>query len=62
MSVKGKSKASKKRTQSQSDSGSDSEHELFHYRNDRVRLMKEVLKILKLKKIKALAPPAIKVY
>lgn len=60
MSVKGKSKASKKRTQSQSDSGSDSEHELFHYRNDRVRLMKEVLKILKLKKIKALAPPAIK--
>ncbi|KAJ8921992.1 hypothetical protein NQ315_008630 [Exocentrus adspersus] len=44
-----------------SDSDSDeSEHELSYYLNDRVKLMKEVLKIIKTKKIKSMAPDCIK--
>lgn len=45
---------------SESDSGS-SEHELAHYMSDKVKLMKEVLKLIKPKKIKAMAPDCIKV-
>lgn len=45
-----------------SDSDSDeSEHELSFYLNDRIKLMKEVLKIIKPKKIKTMAPDYIKV-
>lgn len=44
-----------------SDSGSESEHELSHYLNDKVKLMKEVIHILKPKKIKNMAPSCIKV-
>jgi hypothetical protein len=39
----------------------DNEHELSFYINDRVKLMKEVLKIIKPKKIKSMAPDCIKV-
>ncbi|GJQ73093.1 Nup154 [Trypoxylus dichotomus] len=42
------------------DSGDESEHELFYYANDRIRLMKEVLKLIKPKKIKAIAPDFMK--
>lgn len=45
-----------------SDSGSESEHELSYYQNDRIKLMKEVIKILKPKKIKSIAPKCMKVY
>ncbi|XP_018561744.1 myb-like protein X [Anoplophora glabripennis] len=46
---------------SKSESDSDeSEHELSYYLNDRVKLMKEVLKIIKPKKIKSMAPECIK--
>lgn len=38
-----------------------SEHELSYYANDRVKLMKEVLKIIKYKKIKSMAPECMKV-
>lgn len=38
-----------------------SEHELSYYVNDRVKLMKEVLKIIKPKKIKSMAPDCMKV-
>lgn len=38
----------------------ESEHELCYYLNDRVKLMKEVLKIIKPKKIKSMAPECIK--
>jgi hypothetical protein len=38
----------------------DNEHELSFYINDRVKLMKEVLKIIKPKKIKSMAPDCIK--
>lgn len=45
-----------------SDSDSEeSEHELSYYLNDRIKLMKEVLKIIKPKKIKSMAPDCIKV-
>lgn len=44
-----------------SDSGSESEHELSHYLKDRVKLMKEVIHILRPKKIKSMAPDCIKV-
>lgn len=40
---------------------SSSEHELFSYKNDKVKLMKEVLKLIKPKKIKQMAPDCIKV-
>ncbi|KAL3278672.1 hypothetical protein HHI36_016208 [Cryptolaemus montrouzieri] len=43
----------------QSDSD-ESEHELSHYMNDRVKLMKEVLKTIKPKKIRAMAPTCLK--
>ncbi|KAJ8971742.1 hypothetical protein NQ314_000555 [Rhamnusium bicolor] len=44
-----------------SDSDSEaSEHELSYYLNDRVKLMKEVLKIIKPKRIKNMAPDCIK--
>ncbi|XP_023029778.1 uncharacterized protein [Leptinotarsa decemlineata] len=36
--------------------GTESEHELSHYLNDRVKMMKEVLKIIKPKKIRTMAP------
>lgn len=38
-----------------------SEHELSYYLNDKVKLMKEVLKIIKPKKIRTMAPDCIKV-
>lgn len=38
-----------------------SEHELSYYVNDRVKLMKEVLKLIKSKKIKSMAPECMKV-
>ena len=44
-----------------SGSGDESEHELFHYANDRIKLMKEVLKLIKPKKIKSIAPDDLKV-
>lgn len=37
----------------------ESEHELSYYANDRVKLMKEVLKIIKPKRIKLMAPTCI---
>lgn len=45
----------------ESDSGSESEHELSYYMNDRVKLMKEIIRILKPKKIKSMAPTCMKV-
>lgn len=39
----------------------DSEHELSYYVNDRIRLMKQVLKLIKPKKIKSMAPDCMKV-
>ncbi|XP_018333433.1 uncharacterized protein LOC108742656 [Agrilus planipennis] len=50
-------------TNLQSSSESDEEssaHELSHYKNDKIRMMKEVLKILNPKKIKSMAPDCIK--
>ncbi|KAK9878987.1 hypothetical protein WA026_003804 [Henosepilachna vigintioctopunctata] len=44
----------------QSDSDDDGEHELSFYVNDRVKLMKEVLKTIKPKKIKAMTPACLK--
>lgn len=44
-----------------SDSDEDSEHELGYYVNDRVKLMKEVLKIIKPNKIKSMAPECFQV-
>lgn len=41
--------------------GNSSEHELFYYKKDKVKLMKEVLKLIKPKKIKQMAPDCIKV-
>lgn len=41
---------------SDSDTGEESEHELSYYIGDRVKLMKEVLKIVKPRKIFAMAP------
>ncbi|KAJ8961864.1 hypothetical protein NQ318_021482 [Aromia moschata] len=54
---KGKSlmKLISKNSKSSSES-EDSEHELSYYLEDRVKLMKEVLKIIKPKKIKSMAP------
>ncbi|KAG5865015.1 hypothetical protein JTB14_002799 [Gonioctena quinquepunctata] len=40
--------------------GEESEHELSFYLNDRVKLMKEVLKIIKPKKIRTMAPNCMK--
>lgn len=51
----------KKSTQISVESDNDSEHELFYYANDRIRLMKEVLKLIKPKKIKSIAPDFMKV-
>ncbi|KRT85282.1 hypothetical protein AMK59_645 [Oryctes borbonicus] len=51
---------SKKINVNSTDSGDESEHELFYYANDRIRLMKEVLKLIKPKKIKAIAPDFMK--
>lgn len=45
----------------ESESGSESEHELSYYLNDRVKMMKEVIRILKPKKIKSMAPSCMKV-
>ncbi|KAF7285398.1 hypothetical protein GWI33_010651 [Rhynchophorus ferrugineus] len=45
---------------SDSDSGDNSEHELSYYIKDRVRLMKEVLKIIKPRKIISMAPECMK--
>ncbi|VEN56820.1 unnamed protein product [Callosobruchus maculatus] len=39
-----------------SESDNESEHELSYYASDRVKLMKEVLKIIKPKKIRSMAP------
>nr|CAI5853002.1 unnamed protein product [Callosobruchus analis] len=39
-----------------SESDNESEHELSYYAHDRVKLMKEVLKIIKPKKIRSMAP------
>lgn len=44
-----------------SESDEDSEHELSYYLNDRVKLMKEVLKIIKSKKIRSMAPKCMRV-
>lgn len=45
-----------------SDSEDDvADHELSHYVNDRIKLMKEVLKIIKPRKIKSMAPACVKV-
>lgn len=52
---------SKKINLTLNDSGDESEHELFYYANDRIKLMKEVLKLIKPKKIKAIAPDVMKV-
>ncbi|XP_017779081.1 PREDICTED: uncharacterized protein LOC108564526 [Nicrophorus vespilloides] len=38
----------------------ESEHELYYYANDRVKLMKEILKTLKTRKIKSLTPESLK--
>lgn len=46
---------------SDSDTEGDSEHELSFYLDDRVKLMKEVLKIIKPRKIKSMAPNCMKV-
>ncbi|XP_050300777.1 pre-mRNA-splicing factor CWC22 homolog [Anthonomus grandis grandis] len=43
-----------------SGSEDESEHELSYYINDRVKLMKEVLKIIKPRKIKSMAPECMK--
>ncbi|KAI4459998.1 caspase activity and apoptosis inhibitor 1 [Holotrichia oblita] len=51
---------SKKVNLTSNDSGDESEHELFYYANDRIKLMKEVLKLIKPKKIKAIAPDVMK--
>lgn len=45
-----------------SEDDDDSEHELSYYANDRIRLMKHVLKLVKPKKIKSMAPNSMKVY
>ncbi|XP_071051521.1 DNA ligase 1-like [Onthophagus taurus] len=60
MSVKIKSKIKVKKSQSESDSDDGSNQELFYYADNRVQLMKEVLKLLKPKKIKAIAPDFMK--
>lgn len=39
----------------------ESEHELSYYIEDRVKLMKEILKIIKPKKMKSMAPECMKV-
>lgn len=44
-----------------SDSSSESEHELSYYVNDRIKLMREVIRILKPKKIKSMAPQSLRV-
>lgn len=46
---------------SSSDSDDESEHELSHYIDDRIKLMKQITKILKPKKIKSMAPDCYKV-
>lgn len=56
-----KSEKNRKNKHSETDSDSDSEHELSYYIDDRIKLMKEVLKILKQKKIKSMAPDYLKV-
>lgn len=43
------------------ESDEDSEHELSYYLNDRVKLMKEVLRIIKPKKIRSMAPKCMRV-
>lgn len=58
-------KSKKKYFKSDLSSGTDtdeSEHELSYYAKDKVRLMKEILKLIKPKQIKAMAPECIKVY
>ncbi|XP_066259259.1 DNA ligase 1 [Euwallacea similis] len=58
-----RSKKEKKLTKlmaSDSDTDLDSEHELSYYTNDRVKLMKQVLKIIKPKKIKCMAADCMK--
>lgn len=60
----GKNKKIKKLSKliaSDSDSDADSEHELSYYMKDRVKLMKEVLKIMKPKRIKRMTPDCMKV-
>lgn len=60
----GKSKKIKKLSKliaSDSDTDADSEHELSYYMKDRVKLMKEVLKIMKPKRIKRMTPDCMKV-
>ncbi|XP_008190353.1 DNA ligase 1 isoform X1 [Tribolium castaneum] len=58
-SKKEKSKIGKLIEKSDSDNEEDI-HELSYYVNDRVKLMKEVLKIIKPKKIKSMAPECIR--
>lgn len=56
-------KCKKKYFKSDLSSGTDtdeSEHELSYYAKDKVRLMKEILKLIKPKQIKAMAPECIK--
>lgn len=63
-SKSGKSKKIKKLSKliaSDSDTDADSEHELSYYMKDRVKLMKEVLKIMKPKRIKRMTPDCMKV-
>lgn len=55
--TKEKRKLNKLIQQSDSD---ESEHELSYYVNDRIKLMKEVLKIVKPKKIKLMAPSCLR--
>lgn len=61
---KSKSDKSKKKLESSSSSDTDdeSEHELSYYINDRIKLMKQITKILKPKKIKSMAPDCYKVF
>lgn len=56
--TKEKRKLSKLIEQSDSE---ESDHELSYYVNDRIKLMKEVLKVIKPKKIKLMAPSCLKV-
>lgn len=55
-----KSKA-RQDTSSSSDSDNESEHELSYYIEDRIKLMKQITRILRPKKIKSMAPNCYKV-
>lgn len=59
--IKKEKKKLKKLAQKLDSDDDGSDHELSYYMDDRVKLMKEVLKIIKPKKIKAMAPHCLKV-